>query len=109
MVEEGLVGLVATERDTNLLREGGAKGVIRRGGKSHIEGHVPDGQDDASTVQEGVLIVGGVGEDRAKARLQAALSDLGERKAISEVRKGIHVQRVLGWGVLQELLELACD
>jgi hypothetical protein len=29
---------------------------------------VPDGQDDTSTIYEGVLIVGGVAENRTKAR-----------------------------------------
>ena len=67
MVNEGLV---TAERDTNLLWEEGTKGVIHRWGKSHIDGHVPDGQDDISTAQEGGgCVADGVAKDRAKARL----------------------------------------
>ncbi len=51
---------MAAECDSNFIREEGAKSVVHQWGKSHIEGHLPNGQDDTSTVEEGILIVGGV-------------------------------------------------
>ena len=56
------------------------------------------------TAKEGVLVASGITEDRAKERLECALSDLAERDAVSEVREGIHVHCVVGWGILQEML-----
>ncbi len=89
LVEESLV---AAKSDADLLWEGGAQGVVHRGGEGHEERHVPEGHNDAPTVKEGVLITGGLTKDIAKAGLYGPFPYLVEGEAVGEGRQVLHVQ-----------------
>ncbi len=102
-------GLVAAKSDADLLWEGGAQGVVHRGEEGNEENHVLEGHYNAPAVEEGVLIIGGLTEDRAKAGLKRPFLDLADREVVGEGRQVLHVQFRFWRGILQELLQHASD
>ncbi len=92
---------MAAKSDANLLWEGGTQGVIHQRGESHKKVNVPEGQDDAPTVKEGVWVACDLAEDRAKTRFQEPFPYFVEGEDFDEVREVLPVRLLIGRRVLQ--------
>ncbi len=92
---------MAANCDANLLWKGGTQGVVHRGCESYKERHVPEGQDEAPAVKEGVLVACGLAEDRVETRLQGSFPNFAEGEAVDEVREVHPVHLLIERRVLQ--------
>jgi len=82
---------VASKCNADLLWERGPDGIIFRWGKGDVELHLSHREDNTPAIGQGVLVAHGLVENRAESRGEAALADLSEREAFSDVCKDVQV------------------